>query len=104
MELGRLLGGEQFLGGSLAGLNRAVEVALEVDRGVLAGEVAVALGLALDPGEAGVLARLPERVGPLGPGADRADQRGRKADKNGDGRKDEAEGRGKDKPSKGKNK
>ena len=42
------LGREQFLGGSLAGLDRAVEVALGVDRGVLAGEVDVALGLALD--------------------------------------------------------
>ena len=33
------LGREQFLGGSLAGLDCAVEVALGVDRGVLAGEL-----------------------------------------------------------------
>lgn len=33
--------------------------------------------------------------------ADRADQRGGKADKNGEGRRDKAEGRGKNKPGKG---
>jgi hypothetical protein len=48
----RLLQIAQDLGrGPVAGLHRPVEVALVVDRGVLAGEVAVALALALGTGD-----------------------------------------------------
>ena len=46
----------------LASLDRAVQVALEVDRRVLAGEVAVPLARPLDPHEALVLADLPAGV------------------------------------------
>ena len=46
-------------GGALSGFDRAVEVALEVDGGVFAGEVAAAAALAFDPGEGLVLADLP---------------------------------------------
>ena len=58
---------DHLAGGALAGLHGAVQVALEVDRGVLAGEVAVALLLALDAGELRVLADLPVGVRALRP-------------------------------------
>jgi hypothetical protein len=51
--------GEDLRGRSFARLDGAVEVALEVDRGVLAGEVAGALLLTLGAGELRVLADLP---------------------------------------------
>ena len=46
--------------GAFAGLDRTVEVALRVLRGVLTGEVAVPRPLALDAGERGVLAKKAE--------------------------------------------
>src|SRR5439155_10784788 len=58
---------QDLVGGHLARLNGTVEVALEVDRGVLAGEVAVARPLALRAGERLVLADLPVAVGALRP-------------------------------------
>ncbi len=48
---------------ALAGLDRAVQVALRLDRRVLAGEEHVALALAFDPVERRVLARLDQRIG-----------------------------------------
>ena len=54
-------------GRALARLDGAVQVALEVDRRVLAGEEAVALAPALHAGEALVLADLPVRVRALRP-------------------------------------
>src|SRR5262249_40358257 len=53
--------------GALAGLDGAVQVALGVLRGVLAGEVAVALPHLLHPRELRVLTDLPVRVGALRP-------------------------------------
>src|SRR6266511_2235890 len=52
---------------ALARLDRAVQVALEVDRRVLAGKVAVALPLALHACERRVLAHLPVGVRALRP-------------------------------------
>src|SRR3954453_3583427 len=59
---------QDLVGRHLARLHRAVEVALEVDRRVLAGEVAVAGPLSLGTGERLVLAHLPVAVGALRPG------------------------------------
>src|SRR5204862_1865141 len=52
---------------ALAGLDTAVQVTLEVLRGVLTAEVAVALASVLHSGESRVLADLPIRVGALCP-------------------------------------
>src|SRR5207247_1470178 len=58
---------QHFAGSAFTCLDRAVQVALEVLRRVLAGEVAVALPLLLHPGELRVLPDLPVRVGALRP-------------------------------------
>src|SRR6266508_2123803 len=70
---------QDFAGGSLAGLDAAVQVSLEVLRRVLAREVAVALPLLLHAGELRELPDLPVRVGALRPGVGRpeVDRRGR---------------------------
>src|SRR4029079_2589511 len=60
--------GDHLARSPLARLDRTVEVALEVDRGVLAAEVRVALLPALDPREARVLTDLPVGVLPPRPG------------------------------------
>jgi hypothetical protein len=58
---------ENLVGDALAGLDRPIEVTLEIERGVLAAEVAVAglrvwFALTLDAGELRVLADLPVGV------------------------------------------
>ena len=61
-------GGQDLLGGALAGLDRALEIALVGGRGVLAGEVDRALGLADVAVVARVLARQEGGVGAARPG------------------------------------
>src|SRR5439155_5892549 len=58
---------QDLVGGHLARLHGPVEVPLEVDRRVFAGEVAVTRPLALGAGERLVLADLPVAVGALRP-------------------------------------
>src|SRR3954447_25924233 len=64
---GLLQVGEDLGRGALAGLDRALQIALEVLRGVLPAEVAVVAPLLLGPGEAGVLPGLPVGVRALRP-------------------------------------
>src|SRR4051794_3645266 len=59
---------DDFVGRPLARLHGAVQVALEIDRGVLSGEVAAAVLEPLGARELRVLADLPVGVRALGPG------------------------------------